>query len=201
LGLRLRTYQIHLTNPKHIDQVFNDSDRTATVIANLKRLYDHGRLGKTGYLSILPVDQGIEHTAAYSFYNNPIYFDPENIIKLAVEGGCNGVASTLGVLSLTATKYTQQIPYIVKLNHNELLTFPNKHDQRMFAQVEQAIIWVPLVLEPLFIMGRLSLLVKLKRCLGHLLKLTSWAYFAFCGVIRAIVSGKSRETITNQQLM
>lgn len=130
--------QIHQPSAKHVDQVFSGSDRSPAVIKNLEKLYNHGRLAKTGYLSILPIDQAIEHTAAYSFYHNPIYFDPENIVKLALEGGCSGIASTLGVLGLTCKKYAEKIPHIVKLNHNELLTYPTKHDQRMFAQVQQA---------------------------------------------------------------
>jgi len=130
--------QIHHPCANHVEQVFSNSDRSKTVIDNLKKLYNHGRLAKTGYLSILPIDQAIEHTAAYSFYHNPIYFDPENIVKLALEGGCNGITSTLGVLGLTCKKYAEKIPYIVKLNHNELLTYPTKHDQHMFAQVHQA---------------------------------------------------------------
>jgi class I fructose-bisphosphate aldolase len=124
--------------PKHVDTVFTHSDRPKKVINNLKKLYNHGRLAKTGYLSILPVDQGVEHTAASSFYLNPDYFDPDNIVKLAIEGGCSGVASTLGVLGLISKKYSAKIPFIVKLNHNELLTYPTKYDQTMFAQVEQA---------------------------------------------------------------
>ncbi len=123
--------------PKSMGQVFKYSDRSPAVIKSLKRLYHHGRLSGTGYLSILPVDQDIEHTAAYSFYHNPIYFDPENVVKLAIEGGCNGVASTLGTLGLVAS-YAKDLPFIVKLNHNELLTYPTKHDQHMFAQVQQA---------------------------------------------------------------
>jgi class I fructose-bisphosphate aldolase len=108
------------------------------VLRNLQAFFDHGRLAKTGYLSILPVDQGIEHGAGASFAPNPIYFDPENIVKLAIEGGCNAVASTLGVLGSVARKYTYKIPFIVKINHNELLTYPNKYDQILFASVEQA---------------------------------------------------------------
>lgn len=115
-----------------------DSDRPIPVLRSLQNLYDHGRLGGTGYLSILPVDQGIEHSAAASFAPNPIYFDPENIVKLALEAGCSAVASTLGVLGLVARKYAHRIPFILKLNHNELLTYPNKADQVMFASVEQA---------------------------------------------------------------
>lgn len=121
-----------------ISEVMEHSDRNSKVLENLKRLYSTGRLANTGYLSILPVDQGIEHSAGSSFAKNPIYFDPENIVKLAVEGGCNGVASTLGVLGLVSKKYASKIPFIVKLNHNELLTYPNKHDQIMFGDVEQA---------------------------------------------------------------
>lgn len=127
-----------MPSPKYIDQVFGHSDRSQQVISNLKRMFNSGRLADTGYLSILPVDQGIEHTAGFSFAPNPIYFDPENIIKLAIEAGSNAVASTLGVLGLHAKRYSDQIPFIVKLNHNELLTYPTKHDQIMFAQVQQA---------------------------------------------------------------
>lgn len=122
----------------HVQHVFANSDRNEKVIENLERLYHHGRLGHTGYLSILPVDQDIEHNAAYSFYKNPIYFDPENVVKLAIEANCNGVASTLGALGLVSKKYADKIPFIVKINHNELLTYPNKWDQILFAQVRQA---------------------------------------------------------------
>jgi class I fructose-bisphosphate aldolase len=130
--------QLHLPGPDFIDRVLVPSDRNPTVLRNLQALFDHGRLAKTGYLSILPVDQGIEHGAGASFAPNPIYFDPENIVKLAIEGGCNAVASTLGVLGSVARKYTYKIPFIVKINHNELLTYPNKYDQILFASVEQA---------------------------------------------------------------
>ncbi len=129
---------IHLPGPDFIDRIFSLSDRSNNVLANLKRLFNHGRLANTGYLSILPVDQGIEHTAGASFAPNPIYFDPENIVKLALEGGCNAVASTLGVLGMVSRKYAPQIPFILKINHNELLTYPNTYDQRLFASVEQA---------------------------------------------------------------
>lgn len=135
---KITSDQIHQPSANHVEQVFSKSDRKPKVIESLKRLYSHGRLANSGYLSILPIDQGIEHTAAYSFYHNPIYFDPENIIRLALEAGSSGVASTLGVLGLVSKKYADQIPFILKINHNELLTYPNKHDQRMFAQVEQA---------------------------------------------------------------
>jgi class I fructose-bisphosphate aldolase len=129
---------ITVPGPKYIENVFSNSDRNNRVLANLQRLYSTGRLSNTGYVSILPVDQGIEHSAGASFAKNPMYFDPENIIKLAIEGGCNGVASTYGVLGLYARKYAHRIPFIVKINHNELLTFPNKFDQVMFGTVEQA---------------------------------------------------------------
>ena len=122
----------------HVSQVFTDSDRNEKVIHNLEKLYGHGRLAHTGYLSILPVDQDIEHNASYSFYKNPLYFDPENIVKLAIEAQCNGLASTLGALGLLSKKYADKIPFIVKINHNELLTYPNKWDQILFAQVRQA---------------------------------------------------------------
>ena len=129
---------LHLPGPDFIDRVLRYSDRNNRVLVNLTRLHQHGRLGGSGYLSILPVDQGIEHSAGASFAPNPDYFDPENIVKLAIEGGCNGVTSTLGVLGIVSRKYAHKIPFFVKLNHNELLTYPNKFDQRMFASVEQA---------------------------------------------------------------
>lgn len=121
-----------------IDKVWTNSDRNNRVIGNLQWLYNHGRLAGTGYMSILPVDQGIEHSAGASFAKNPIYFDPENIVKLAIEGGCNGVASTYGVLGLVARKYAHKIPFIVKINHNELMTYPNEFDQVMFGTIDEA---------------------------------------------------------------
>ena len=121
-----------------LDKVFINSNRNPQVLRSLSQLYNHGNLAGTGYLSILPVDQGIEHSAAFSFYKNPDYFDPENIIKLAMEAGCNGVASTFGVLGLNARKYAHKIPFIVKINHNELLTYPNKYDQTLFGKVKDA---------------------------------------------------------------
>lgn len=129
---------LHLPGPDFVERIFLQTDRPAPVLRNLQSLFDHGRLAGTGYLSILPVDQGIEHTAGASFSPNPIYFDPENIVKLAIEGGCNAVASTLGVLGTMARKYSHRIPFILKLNHNELLTYPNSYDQRLFASVDQA---------------------------------------------------------------
>ena len=129
---------IHQPDLHHVWTIFQHSDRSPEVVANLQRLYSHGRLANTGYLSILPVDQGIEHSAAYSFAKNPLYFDPENIVRLAIEGGTNGVVSTVGALGLIAKKYASQIPLIVKVNHNELLTYPTKHDQILFSSAEQA---------------------------------------------------------------
>jgi len=130
--------QLNLPGPDFIDRVFLQSDRSPNVLKNLNWILHTGRLSGTGYVSILPVDQGIEHSAGASFAPNPMYFDPENIVKLAVEGGCNACASTLGVLGMVSRKYAHKIPFILKLNHNELLTFPNKFDQIMFAGVEQA---------------------------------------------------------------
>ncbi len=130
--------KLNLPGPDFVDRIFTQTDRNINVLKNLQWIFMSGRLAGTGYVSILPVDQGIEHSAGASFAPNPEYFDPENIVKLAVEGGCNAVASTLGVLGMTSRKYAHKIPFIVKLNHNELLTFPNKYDQIMFASVEQA---------------------------------------------------------------
>lgn len=128
---------LHLPGPDFVDRILSSSDRSINVLRNLQMVINNGRLSGTGYLSILPVDQGIEHSAGASFAPNPIYFDPENIIKLAIEGGCNAVASTLGVLGAVSRKYAHKIPFIVKINHNELLTYPNKFDQRLFASVQQ----------------------------------------------------------------
>lgn len=129
---------LHKPGPDWIDRIFIPSNRNINVLRNLQAIFNHGRLANTGYLSILPVDQGIEHSAGASFAANPMYFDSENIVKLAIEGGCNAVASTLGVLGSVARKYAHKIPFCLKLNHNELLTYPNKYDQIMFASVEQA---------------------------------------------------------------
>ncbi len=129
---------INLPGPDFVERILTQSDRPAPVLRNLQTLYNTGRLSKTGYLSLLPVDQGVEHSAGASFAPNPIYFDPENIIKLAIEGGCNGVASTLGVLGSVARKYAHKIPFVLKINHNELLTYPNTYDQILFASVDQA---------------------------------------------------------------
>src|SRR6185503_1867446 len=128
---------LHLPGPDIVDRVAALSDRPAPVLRSLQQLFDHGRLGGTGYLSILPVDQGIEHSAGASFAKNPAYFDPENIVKLAIEGGCNAVASTLGVLGSCSRKYAHRIPFLLKVNHNEFLTYPNKYDQILFGSIKQ----------------------------------------------------------------
>ncbi len=130
--------RLHLPGPDFVERVLLDSDRKPPVLRNLQALFDTGRLGGTGYVSILPVDQGIEHSGGASFAPNPDYFDPEHIVRLAIEGGCNAVASTLGVLGSVARRYAHRIPFIVKLNHNEFLTYPNTYDQSMFADVDQA---------------------------------------------------------------
>lgn len=130
--------QLNLPGPDFVDRVFAQTDRTPNTLRNMQTIYNTGRLAGTGYLSILPVDQGIEHSAGASFAPNPIYFDPAKIVELAIEGGCNACASTLGVLGMVSRKYAHKIPFIVKLNHNELLTYPNKFDQIMFADVDQA---------------------------------------------------------------
>jgi class I fructose-bisphosphate aldolase len=130
--------RLHIPGPDFIDRIFGISDRNNRVLTQLHRLFHHGRLSGTGYMSILPVDQGIEHSAGASFAKVPDYFDPENIVKLAIEGGCNAVASTFGVLGIVSRKYAHKIPFLVKLNHNELLTYPNKFDQVMFGTVKEA---------------------------------------------------------------
>ena len=129
---------LHLPGPDFIDRIFVQSDRSARTLVTLGQLFNHGRLAGTGYVSILPVDQGVEHSAGASFAPNPLYFDPENIVKLAMEGGCNAVASTLGVLGMVARKYAHKIPFLMKFNHNEFLSYPNSFDQIMFANIRQA---------------------------------------------------------------
>jgi len=141
LGHRCETFpadQLHLPGADFVDRVWRDTDRSSNVLRNLEWLFGSGRLAGSGYVSILPVDQGIEHSAGASFAPNPIYFDPENIVRLAIEGGCNAVASTVGVLGAVSRKYAHKFPFIVKLNHNQLLTFPNTFDQVEFASVQRA---------------------------------------------------------------
>ena len=130
--------RLHLPGPDFVDRIFAPSDRNNRVLTNLQRIFGQGRLAHTGYVSILPVDQGIEHSAGASFAKNPDYFDPENIVRLAIEGGCNAVATTFGVLGMVARKYAHKIPFLVKINHNELLTYPNKFDQVVFGTVKEA---------------------------------------------------------------
>ncbi|CCB89042.1 class I fructose-bisphosphate aldolase [Simkania negevensis] len=130
--------QLHIPGPDWVDRIFTQSDRHIRVMQNMQEIINHGRIGGTGYVSILPVDQGIEHTAGASFAPNPAYFDPENIVKLAIEGGCNAVATTLGVLGSVSRKYAHKIPFILKFNHNELLSYPNTYDQVVFGSIKQA---------------------------------------------------------------
>src|SRR5438552_19035202 len=130
--------RLHLPGPDVVDRIFAGSDRNNRVLGSLQRMVNHGRLGGTGYFSILPVDQGIEHSAGASFAKNPDYFDAENIVRLAIEGGCNAVASTFGVLGAVARKYAHKIPFLVKVNHNELLTYPNKFDQIMVGPIRSS---------------------------------------------------------------
>src|SRR4051795_7546315 len=130
--------RLHLPGPDVVDRLFTVSDRNNRVLGNLQRIIGHGRLGGTGYLSILPVDQGIEHSGGASFAKNPDYFDPENIVKLAYEGGCNAVASTYGVLGAVARKYAHKIPFLVKINHNEILSYPNTFDQTLYGSIRTA---------------------------------------------------------------
>ncbi|MWJ29127.1 class I fructose-bisphosphate aldolase [Halomonas sp. ZH2S] len=129
---------LHLPGPDYVSQVLADSNRSNVVLRNLQTILGHGRLGGTGYVSILPVDQGVEHSAGASFAPNPLYFDPANLVELAIEGGCNAIASTYGVLASVSRRYAHKIPFLVKLNHNELLTYPNEYDQTLFANVDQA---------------------------------------------------------------
>src|SRR5271163_3707571 len=131
--------RLHLPGPNFVDTIYSISDRNSRVLSNLNRMFHHGRLRGTGYMSILPVDQGIEHSAGASFAKNPDYFDGENIVKLAIEGGCNAVASTFGVLGSCARRWAHKIPFMVKMNHNELLTYPNQADQIMYGNVKQAV--------------------------------------------------------------
>src|ERR1044071_319185 len=129
---------LHLPGPDYVERIYSISDRPTRVLTSLQSMLDHGRLGGTGYVSILPVDQGLAHSAGGSFAPNPVYFDPENIVKLAIEGGCNAVASTLGVLGSVGRRYAHKIPFLVKLNHNEFLSYPNAYDQIKFGSVTQA---------------------------------------------------------------
>src|SRR3989440_5525844 len=134
----INSSDLHLPSADHVDKIWINSNRNNQVLRNLQHLINHGRLSGTGYCSIFPVDQGIEHSAGSAFAPNPIYFDPENIIRLAIEGGCNAVASTFGVLGIMSRKYAHKIPFVVKINHNEFLSYPNRYDQTMFGTVKSA---------------------------------------------------------------
>jgi class I fructose-bisphosphate aldolase len=164
---------IYQVNPNQVREIFSQSDRSQSVIENLEKIYGHGRLANTGYLSILPVDQDIEHTASFSFYKNPLYFDPENIIRLALEAESNAIASSLGALALLSKKYADRIPFIVKINHNELLTYPNKWDQTLFAQVKQAYELGAVAIGATIYFGSPESNRQIRECLQRSTKLTS----------------------------
>ena len=174
---------IHIPEPNMIDKAWVDSDRNIRTLESLQALYGHGRLANTGYVSILPVDQGIEHSAGASFAPNPLYFDPENIIKLAIEGGCNAVASTFGVLGAVARKYAHKIPFIVKLNHNELLTYPNSYDQVMFGTVKEAWNMGAVAVGATIYFVRNKAAARLWRSHRRLNMPMSWGWPRYCGVI------------------
>ena len=173
---------IYVPSPDTIDKIWVDSDRNIKVLNSLQAILGHGRLANSGYVSILPVDQDIEHTAGASFAPNPIYFDPENIVKLAIEGGCNAVASTFGILGAVARKYAHKIPFVVKLNHNELLTYPNSYDQ-----VKKHGIWELRLSALLSISVRNKVVANWWKSLRLSSMLTNWGWPLSCGVICVIV--------------
>jgi class I fructose-bisphosphate aldolase len=176
---------LHLPGPDWVDRIFAQSDRNPQVLRSLQQLYSSGRLANTGYLSILPVDQGIEHSAGASFAPNPMYFDPQNIVELAIAGGCNAVATTLGVLGSVSRRYAHKIPFILKLNHNELLTAPNRFDQVMFADVEQAWNLGAVAVGPPSTLALMNRLGKFKRSAPPFSGPTSWAWPPFSGATYA----------------
>ena len=187
---------LHLPGPDFIDRVFVGSNRPAPVLNSLHDLFNNGRLSGTGYMSILPVDQGIEHSAGASFAPNPIYFDPEKIVELAIEGGCNAVASTYGALGSVARKYAHKIPFVVKINHNELLTYPNTFDQIMFGTIEDA--WnmgAKAVVQP-FILVQRKAAVRSSRWLRPSNMHANWAWPPSCGATLEIQLSRSTERIT-----
>jgi len=190
---KIKKESLHIPGSDFVDRIFIDTDRTTNVLRNLKSIFNHGRLSGTGYLSILPVDQGVEHSAAASFTPNPDYFDPEKIIELAIRGGCNAVASTLGILGAVSRKYAHKIPFIVKINHNELLTHPNNFDQIMFADVEQAWIWVQQLLAAQSILDQKEAIDRFKRLVRLLNMLMNLDWALFCGVIFVIQLSKKME--------
>lgn len=185
---------LHLPSPHTVEEVWVASDRNIPTLNSLQRLLGHGRLGGTGYVSILPVDQGIEHTAGASFAPNPIYFDPENIVRLAIEGGCNGVASTLGVLGAVARRYAHKIPFVVKINHNELLTYPNSYDQVLFGSVEQAWEMGAVAVGATIYFGSAEAAVSSRRSRPPSNMPTIWAWRPSCGAICATTP--SRRTVS-----
>ncbi|STL90949.1 fructose-bisphosphate aldolase [Escherichia coli] len=168
--------QLYLPGHDYVDRVMIDNNRPPAVLRNMQTLYNTGRLAGTGYLSILPVDQGVEHSAGASFAANPLYFDPKNIVELAIEAGCNCVASTYGVLASVSRRYAHRIPFLVKLNHNETLSYPNTYDQTLYASVEQAFNMARWRLVRLSILARKSHVARLKKFLRLLNVRTSWAW-------------------------
>jgi len=188
--------RLHLPGPDMVDRIFRQSDRNNRVLANLQRLFDRGRLAGTGYVSILPVDQGIEHSAGASFAKNPDYFDPEKIIELAIEGGCNAVASTFGVLGIMSRAYAHKIPFIVKINHNELLTVPNRFDQVLFGTVKEAYEMGAAAVAQPFTLDRRKAPARLLRSATHLLQRTIWAWLLFSGAISATLNLRKIRIIT-----
>lgn len=168
--------QLYLPGHDYVDRVMIDNNRPPAVLRNMQTLYNTGRLAGTGYLSILPVDQGVEHSAGASFAANPLYFDPKNIVELAIEAGCNCVASTYGVLASVSRRYAHRIPFLVKLNHNETLSYPNTYDQTLYASVERRSTWARLRLVRLSILARKSHVARLKKFLRLLNVRTSWVW-------------------------
>ncbi len=193
--------RLHVPGPDFVDRIYSLSDRNNRVLVNLQRMFGHGRLAGTGYLSILPVDQGIEHSAGASFAKNPDYFDAENIVKLAVEGGCNAVASTYGVLGAVARKYAHKIPFLVKINHNELLTYPNKSDQIMFGTIKQAADMGARRLARRFISAPTRAAGRLSRSRRRSRTRTRWAWPRCCGAIFATTLSRSRARTANPRII
>src|SRR5579859_2327515 len=189
--------RLHLPGPDFIDRIFAPSDRNPRVLAGLHRMFNHGRLAGTGYLSILPVDQGIEHSAGASFAKNPDYFDGENIVKLAIEGGCNAVASTFGVLGSVARKYAHKIPFIVKINHNELLTFPNRLIRFSLAPSKKPTTWAPPPWAPPSISAPTRAAARSSKSARPSPKLTISAWPRFSGATSATTPSKRTRTTTS----
>ena len=187
---------LYLPGPDTVDRIWTDSDRNIRTLGSLQWILSNGRLGGTGYVSILPVDQGIEHSAGASFAPNPAYFDPENIVKLAVEGGCNAVASTFGVLGSVARKYAHKIPFIVKLNHNELLSYPNTYDQILFGTVRDAWNMGAAAVGATIYFGSEQAAGSWSRSLVHSMRPMNWVWRRSCGAICATRALRKRASIT-----